>query len=140
MELTGSSGIFTDNNTTVLDCTVHEAGFDGISVAAHCRVEGCVVNVTQSDGILIERLTIVKGNNVDLPNLGANAGAAGIRATVGLNTIDGNQVMEYLGIEPGPTVGEVMRMLYERRIEEGPYTEAEAFAMLDEWKSQEDHP
>jgi hypothetical protein len=26
-----------------------------------------------------------------------------------------------------------MRMLLEHRIEEGPYTEAEAFTMLDEW-------
>lgn len=48
--------------------------------------------------------------------------------------IDGNQVMEYLGIAPGPAVGEVMRRLLEVRIEEGPYTEAEAFAMLDEWR------
>jgi poly(A) polymerase len=47
--------------------------------------------------------------------------------------IDGNQVMDHLGIPPGPTVGAAMRMLLEHRIEEGPYTEAEAFTMLDEW-------
>src|SRR5690606_3725480 len=33
--------------------------------------------------------------------------------------IDGRKVMAYLGIEPGPLVGEVMDMLLERRIEEG---------------------
>ena len=47
--------------------------------------------------------------------------------------IDGNQVMEHLGIPPSRTVGEIMDMLLERRIEEGPYSEEEAFAMLDEW-------
>lgn len=50
--------------------------------------------------------------------------------------IDGNQVMEHLGLEPGPQVGEVMKMLYERRIEDGPFTEDEAYAMLDEWAAQ----
>lgn len=52
--------------------------------------------------------------------------------------IDGHQVMEYLGLEPGPRVGEIMRMLYERRIEEGPYSEDEAYRMLDEWRRE--HP
>jgi len=47
--------------------------------------------------------------------------------------IDGNQVMEHLGLEPGRQVGELMKMLYERRIEDGPYSEDEAFAMLDQW-------
>jgi poly(A) polymerase len=47
--------------------------------------------------------------------------------------IDGHQVMEHLGIEPGPQVGEIMGMLLEKRIEEGPYSEEEAFAVLDEW-------
>ena len=45
--------------------------------------------------------------------------------------IDGNQVMKHLGLEPGPRVGEIMDMLLEKRIEDGPYTEEEAFALLD---------
>ncbi|GMQ85465.1 MAG: CCA tRNA nucleotidyltransferase [Acidimicrobiia bacterium] len=45
--------------------------------------------------------------------------------------IDGDQVMEHLGLEPGPRVGEIMDMLLERRIDEGPYSEKEAFALLD---------
>ncbi len=49
--------------------------------------------------------------------------------------IDGHDVMTYLGIEPGPAVGEVMRMLLEHRIDHGPYTEDEAYALIDEWRT-----
>ena len=49
--------------------------------------------------------------------------------------IDGNDVMEYLGLKPSRRVGEIMDMLLEHRIEEGPYTEEEAYAMLDAWKA-----
>ena len=45
--------------------------------------------------------------------------------------VDGHQVMQHLGIGPGPLVGEIMDMLLERRIEEGPYSEEEALAMVD---------
>ncbi|MEZ5175041.1 MAG: CCA tRNA nucleotidyltransferase [Acidimicrobiia bacterium] len=47
--------------------------------------------------------------------------------------IDGNQVMDYLGLEPSREVGRIMDMLLEKRIEDGPYTEEEAYAMLDAW-------
>ena len=47
--------------------------------------------------------------------------------------IDGHQVMEYLGIQPGPMVGEIMEILLERRIEDGPYSEAEAYRLVREW-------
>ncbi len=50
--------------------------------------------------------------------------------------IDGTQVMEYLGLEPGRQVGEIMRMLYERRIEEGPYSEDEAYELIDRWADE----
>ena len=50
--------------------------------------------------------------------------------------IDGNQVMEHLGLEPGPKVGEAMNMLLERRIDDGPYSDEAAFAMLDEWAKE----
>ncbi len=52
--------------------------------------------------------------------------------------IDGNQVMEYLGIPPSRTVGDIMDMLLERRIEEGPYSEEDAFAMLDDWSDRQE--
>ena len=49
--------------------------------------------------------------------------------------IDGNQVMAYLDLPSGRVVGEIMKMLTERRIDDGPYTEEEAYEMLDEWAS-----
>ena len=49
--------------------------------------------------------------------------------------IDGHAVMQYLGVQPGPAVGEVMHLLYEHRIEHGPYTVEEAYALLDEWRA-----
>jgi len=51
--------------------------------------------------------------------------------------IDGRQAMDYLDLEPGPIVGQVMDVLYEHRIEHGPYSEAEAFELLDAWHSQQ---
>lgn len=47
--------------------------------------------------------------------------------------INGNDVMTYLGMEPGPKVGEIMDILLERRIEEGPYSKATAFAVARDW-------
>lgn len=49
--------------------------------------------------------------------------------------IDGNDVMTYLGLGPSRQVGEIMHMLLERRIDDGPYTPDEAYEMLDEWKA-----
>jgi poly(A) polymerase len=47
--------------------------------------------------------------------------------------LDVREVMEHLGLSPGPRVGEAMNMLLERRLDEGPFSKEEAFAMLDEW-------
>lgn len=47
--------------------------------------------------------------------------------------IDGHQVMEYLGIGPGPHIGDIMSAMLERRIDEGPFTATEAYAMVREW-------
>lgn len=51
--------------------------------------------------------------------------------------IDGNEVMGYLGMEPGPKVGEIMDLLLEKRIEDGPYSEEEAFAIARKWALEE---
>ena len=48
--------------------------------------------------------------------------------------IDGNDVMRYLDIPTGPAIGAIMALLYERRVEDGPYSEDDAYRMLDEWK------
>ena len=47
--------------------------------------------------------------------------------------LDGNQVMEHLGIPPGPLVGEAREHLMELRLERGPIDEDEAYRLLDEW-------
>ena len=47
--------------------------------------------------------------------------------------LNGNEVMEMLGLSPGPLVGEAMRFLLELRLEEGPLGEDEARRRLEEW-------
>ena len=47
--------------------------------------------------------------------------------------LDGHQVMEHLGIPPGPLVGEALDHLMELRLERGPRSEEEARAALDAW-------
>ncbi|OBG64666.1 CCA tRNA nucleotidyltransferase [Mycobacterium sp. E1715] len=51
--------------------------------------------------------------------------------------LDGNQIMELLGIPAGPQVGEAWRFLKELRLERGPLTVEEATAeLLSWWRSQ----
>lgn len=50
--------------------------------------------------------------------------------------IDGNRVMEILGIPPGPKVGEVMDFLLEHRLDHGPYSEEEAERLVRDWAEQ----
>jgi poly(A) polymerase len=47
--------------------------------------------------------------------------------------LDGNQVMELLGIGPGRAVGEALSFLMELRLDEGPLGEEAAAARLREW-------
>jgi len=47
--------------------------------------------------------------------------------------LDGNQIMEHLGIGPGRDVGRAWKFLYELRLEEGPLGEDEARRRLDDW-------
>lgn len=47
--------------------------------------------------------------------------------------IDGNEVMRYLDIKPGPRVGTAMHLLLEYRIDEGPYSPEQAYELLDQW-------
>ena len=54
--------------------------------------------------------------------------------------IDGFDVMEYLGIGPGPTVGTVLKMLLEKRIDHGPYDRAEAFGDVRRWAVEQGLP
>jgi poly(A) polymerase len=47
--------------------------------------------------------------------------------------MDGRQVMEHLGIPPGPVVGEALAFLLEVRLEEGPLPDEEVEKRLDGW-------
>jgi len=47
--------------------------------------------------------------------------------------LDGRQVMDHLGLAPGPDVGAALEYLLDLRLDEGPLGEAEAFARLDAW-------
>ena len=47
--------------------------------------------------------------------------------------LDGNQIMEHLGIPPGPLVGEALAYLLELRMDRGPIDEEEAFRLLEDW-------
>ncbi|HEY7282738.1 MAG TPA: CCA tRNA nucleotidyltransferase [Actinomycetota bacterium] len=47
--------------------------------------------------------------------------------------LDGNEIMEHLGLAPGPLVGEAWKHLMEIRLERGPVPREEALRLLDEW-------
>jgi poly(A) polymerase len=47
--------------------------------------------------------------------------------------LDGNRIMEVLGIGPGPEVGRAYRWLLELRLENGPMEQADAEAALQQW-------
>ena len=47
--------------------------------------------------------------------------------------LDGRDVMEHLGIRPGPLVGRALAHLLEARLEEGPHSRDEALRLLDQW-------
>jgi poly(A) polymerase len=47
--------------------------------------------------------------------------------------LGGKEVMDHLGLEPGPQVGEALDFLLEQRLEEGPLGTEEAYRRLDDW-------
>jgi poly(A) polymerase len=52
--------------------------------------------------------------------------------------LDGNQIMEILGVGPGPQVGQAYRHLLELRLDHGPMTEEQARVALLEWADGQD--
>ncbi len=51
--------------------------------------------------------------------------------------LNGNQVMEHLGVRPGPVVGKALDHLMEIRLDEGEIGEEEAFRRLDQWWAEQ---
>ncbi|MFJ4785993.1 CCA tRNA nucleotidyltransferase [Streptomyces sp. NPDC088794] len=52
--------------------------------------------------------------------------------------LDGNQIMEILGVGPGPAVGRAYKQMLELRLENGPMGHDAAVAALKEWWAQQD--
>lgn len=50
--------------------------------------------------------------------------------------IDGHQIMQHLGLEPGPLVGEAWAMLKEARLDEGPMDAERAYELLEAWAEE----
>jgi len=51
--------------------------------------------------------------------------------------LDGRQVMDLLGIKPGPLVGKALAHLLELRLDRGPMAEEEAVEELRAWAREE---
>ncbi|WP_128377514.1 CCA tRNA nucleotidyltransferase [Streptomyces cavernae] len=51
--------------------------------------------------------------------------------------LDGNQIMEVLGVAPGPIVGQAYKFLLELRLENGPMEHDAAVAALKEWWAEQ---
>jgi len=51
--------------------------------------------------------------------------------------LDGNQIMEILGIGPGPAIGQAYKFLLELRLENGPMEQESAVAALKEWWAEQ---
>jgi poly(A) polymerase len=47
--------------------------------------------------------------------------------------LDGDEIMAFLGVPPGPLVGEARAFLLELRLDEGPIDKADAYPRLREW-------
>ena len=54
--------------------------------------------------------------------------------------LDGRQVMEHLGVKPGPVVGKALAFLMEIRLDEGEIPPEEAYRRLDEWWAGQHRP
>jgi poly(A) polymerase len=50
--------------------------------------------------------------------------------------LDGNEVMEHLGLKPGREIGEALQYLMELRLERGPMEKDEAYRELDVWAAE----
>jgi poly(A) polymerase len=51
--------------------------------------------------------------------------------------LDGNAVMKFLGVPPGPVIGRALGYLLDLRLDEGPLTEEEAYRRLAAWAAEQ---
>lgn len=50
--------------------------------------------------------------------------------------LNGNQVIKYLNLEPGPIIGDALDYLLEFRLDHGPVEESKAYELLDHWADE----
>lgn len=50
--------------------------------------------------------------------------------------IDGNEVMQYLGLGPGPLIGEALHLLLDAKLDGEISTKEEAYTLLDKWAEE----
>jgi poly(A) polymerase len=50
--------------------------------------------------------------------------------------LDGVEIMEFLGVEPGPIVGEARAFMLDLRLDEGPMSKDDAYARLGQWATE----
>lgn len=50
--------------------------------------------------------------------------------------LDGVEIMEFLGVDPGPVVGEARTYLLDLRLDEGPMSKDDAYARLAQWANE----
>ncbi|MGH8885581.1 MAG: CCA tRNA nucleotidyltransferase [Egibacteraceae bacterium] len=50
--------------------------------------------------------------------------------------LDGDQIMDYLALEPGPLVGKARNMLLEARLDQGPMSPDQAYVLLAQWAAE----
>ncbi len=54
--------------------------------------------------------------------------------------LDGREIMQRLGLPPGPLVGRARQMLLDARLDRGPMAKEEAYELLDRWAAQQGIP
>jgi poly(A) polymerase len=52
--------------------------------------------------------------------------------------LDGNEIMQFLGVKPGPVVGDAREFLLELRLDEGPIEKPDAYERLRAWARERD--
>ena len=73
-------------------------------------------------------LSLVTGRPFRIERIRAEEDLAAVRPD-----LDGNEIMELLGLPPGPLVGQAWRHLKEARLDRGPLSREEAEVVLRRW-------